>query len=76
MRMIFAVFSATSVVKRKALKNSGLNADSNPELFDAGALVHQLSCQVSRELVVAWVDDKSVDDGYMVLLHEIHVFEL
>ena len=50
--------------------------DSNPELFDVGALLHQLCCQASRELVVVWADDKSSDDGYMVLLHEMHVFEL
>ena len=58
----------------------GLNWDSNPALFDAGAVLYQLTFQANSELVVMWVNDKPVDDGYrsleMILIHKIYVFEL
>ena len=40
----------------KGLKNSGLNGDSNPDLCDAGAVLHQLSYQANWEQVDVWVD--------------------
>ena len=40
---------------KKVLKNSGLNGDWNPDLCDAGALLHQLSYQANWEQVVMWV---------------------
>ena len=45
----------------KGLKNSGLNGDSNTDLCDVGAVLHQLSCQANWEQVVMWVDYKPVD---------------
>ena len=45
----------------KRLKNSGLNGDSNPDLCDAGAVLHQLSNQANWEQVVMWVDYQPVD---------------
>lgn len=43
-------------------------------------MLHQLSYPANRELVVMWVDDKTVDDGYMCVyltsIHGIHVTEL
>ncbi|KAK2553844.1 hypothetical protein P5673_024834 [Acropora cervicornis] len=45
----------------KGLKILGLNGDSNPDLYDAGAVPHQLNCQVNWEQVVVWVDYKPVD---------------
>ena len=38
--------------------------DSNSELCNAGAVLYQFSFQGNWELVVMWVDDKPVDDGY------------
>lgn len=50
----------------------GQNGDSNPALFDAGAVLYQLTWS---ELVVMWVNDKPVDDGYrsleMILIHTV-----
>ena len=43
--------------------------DSNPDLCDAGAVLHQLSSQVNWELVITWVDDKPVGDGYRSVRH-------
>ena len=39
--------------------------DSNPDLHDSGAVFNQLSYQANWELAVAWVNDKSVDCGYI-----------
>ena len=39
--------------------------DSNPDLRDAGAVLHQLSYQANWKLIVMWVDDNLVDDSYM-----------
>ena len=52
--------------------------DLNPDLCNAGAVLHQLSDQINWELVVLQVDDKPVDDGSMrvMLMHEIHKPEL
>ena len=36
--------------------------DSNPKLCNAGAVLYQLSYQANWELVVLWVDDKTVDE--------------
>ena len=43
--------------------------DSNPDLCDAGAVLHQLSSQVNWELVITWVDEKPVGDGYRSVRH-------
>ena len=45
------------------LKNSGLNVDSNPDLCDAGAVLHQLSCQANWESVVVWIDYSPLSHG-------------
>ena len=45
-------------------KKSGLNGDSNPDPWDAGAVLSQLSYQSNWELVVMWVDYKPGDDVY------------
>ena len=42
-------------------KKSGLNGNWNPDLRDAGAVLHQLSYQTKWEQVVVWVDYKPVD---------------
>ena len=34
--------------------------DSNPDLWSAGVVLHQLSYQANLELVVVWVDEKPV----------------
>ena len=39
--------------------------DSNPDLCDAGPVLHQLNYQTNWELVIMWVNDKHVDGGYM-----------
>ena len=44
--MIFAVMRATYVVARERPE-----WDSNPDLCNAGAVLHQLSCQAKWELV-------------------------
>ena len=50
------------------------------DLYDAGAVLQQLSYQANWELVVMWVDCKPVDDGYrslsMMSIHESHGFQL
>ena len=49
------------------MKNSRLNGDSNPDLCDAGAVLHQLSYQAKWELVVKLVDDKPIDNGHLYI---------
>ena len=61
----------------RGLKISGLNGDSNPDLCDAGAVLHQLSYQVNWVQVVMWLDYKPVDveihyDNTVIF----HVFEI
>ena len=46
------------------MKKPGLNGDLNPDLYDAYAVLYQLNYQANWRLVVMWVDDKSVGDGY------------
>ena len=41
-------------------RNTPLNVDSNPDLGNAGAVLHQFSYQTNWELVVVQVDDKPV----------------
>ena len=36
----------------KCLKNSGLNGDSNPDLCDAGAVLHRWSYQANWEQII------------------------
>ena len=38
-----------------------MNRDSNPDLCDAGAVLHQLSYQANWEQIVMWVDYKPLD---------------
>ena len=47
--------------RKRPEKNSGLNWNSNPDLCDASAVLHQLSYQANWEQVVMWVDYKPVD---------------
>ena len=49
------------VAFEKGLKISDLNGDSNPDLCDTAAVLHQLSYRANWELVVMWVDFKPVD---------------
>ena len=53
------------VAARKAWKFQACK-DSNPDLCNADAVLRQLSYQVKWELVLMWVYDKLVDDGYRV----------
>ena len=49
----------------------GLNGDSNPDLCDADAVLHQMSYQANWEQVVMWVDYNPVDveiDNYNTVL--------
>ena len=48
-------------LRRERSENSNLNGDSNPDLCDAGAVLHQLNYQANWEQVVVWVDYKLVD---------------
>ena len=50
--------------RKKGLRNSDLNGDSNPDLCDAGAVLHQLSYMANSEEVVMWVDYEPVDVRY------------
>ena len=38
--------------------------DSNPDFWDAGAVLHQLSHQANWELVIVWVDEKPIESGH------------
>ena len=40
----------------KALKNSGLNRDLNPDLYDAGGVLFQLSYLANWGQVIVWVN--------------------
>ena len=55
-------------------KRGRSGCDSNPDLSDAGAVLHQLSSQNNLGLVVMWVDRKPLDDGHrsidIRLIHE------
>ena len=39
--------------------------DSNPDLCDAGPVLHQLNYQANWELVIMWVNDKHLAIEYM-----------
>ena len=43
------------------MKNSGMNGDLNPDLCDAGVVLHKLSYWANWEQVTVWVDYKPVD---------------
>ena len=58
---LFHIFLKLSVIKGLIRCKKGLNSDSNPELCDAGAVLHQLSYQANWELIFLWVDYKPVD---------------
>ena len=53
----------TAVFFYRCLSSSkkGLNGDSNPDLCDAGVVLHQLSYQANWEQVIMSVDYKPVD---------------
>ena len=46
-------------------KKCRLERNMNPDLCDAGVLLHEKSYQACWELVIIWVYDKPVDNGYM-----------
>ena len=48
--------------RRERSENSNLNGDSNPDLCDAGAVLHQLNYQANWEQVVVWVVDVEIGD--------------
>lgn len=61
------------VVNQRPLKNSGLNGTRtlssamsvlSPELGYVSAVLFQLRCQANWKLVIMWVYDKPVDNGY------------
>ena len=62
--MILAELALLKYSNDYAENNSGLNEDSNPDLCDSGAVLHQLSHQANWELIVMWVDFKPEDDRY------------
>ena len=45
-------------------KNSDLNGDLNPDFYDLGASLCQLSYQANWELLIMWVDYKQVEDRH------------
>ena len=47
--------------RRERSESSNLKGDSNPDICDAGAVLHQLNYQVNWEQVVVWVDYELVD---------------
>ena len=47
--------------REKGMKNSGMNGDLNPDLCDAGVVLHKLSYWANWEQVTVWVDYKPVD---------------
>ena len=57
--MIFAVLLGYLAVAKERPER-----DSNPDLCDAGAVLHQLSYKAHLELVIMWVYDKPIDSGY------------
>ena len=59
------LYYATWAVANESPKIFRPEQDSNPDLCDAGAVLHQLSDQANWELVIMWVYDKPVDSGYM-----------
>ena len=61
MNLIIAIFYRCLSNSEKGVKNSGLNGDSNPDLCDTCAVLHQLSNQANWEQVVMWVDYKPLD---------------
>ena len=71
-RRFMNVYDLCNVFQRYLRSNK--NGDLNPDLCNASAVLLQLSYQANCELVVMWVDDKCVDDGYgslhMMLIHE------
>lgn len=48
-------------IKEKGLKNLGLKEGSNPDLWDAHAVLYQSSYQANWEQVIMWVGCKPVD---------------
>ena len=65
MNLIIAVFYRCLSSSEKGLKNSSLNGDSNPDLYDVGCQCNvppvESSSQLGPEQVVMWVDYKPVD---------------
>jgi len=74
-RRFLSLFQLSS--SEKGLKNSDLNGDSNPDICDAGAVLHQFSSEANWEQVVMWVNykpvDVEIDDDNTGIFH---VFEL
>ena len=65
MLIVFAVWHATRAVVKERSEKFWLERDSNPDLYDVGAVLFQLLYQTNWELVITWVNDKPVDSGYM-----------
>ena len=57
---LIITFSRCLSSNKKRPKNSGLNRESNPDLCDAGAVLHQLSYEANWEQVIVWVDYNSI----------------
>ena len=69
MYMILEVVCANQAIARKAWADE----DSNPDLYDVGAVLNHLSYQANWELVAIWVNDKPVDDEYRSIhIHDVN----
>ena len=60
MNLIIAFQSCLSSSK-EGLKISGLNGDSNPNLWNTSAVIYHLSYQANWEQVIMWLSYKPVD---------------
>ena len=49
------------IIETLDLKFSGLNGDSNPDLYKADAVHNQLSCRTNCEKAVVCIDYKPMD---------------
>ena len=58
------MYDPCSFLSYLSSSEKNLNRDPNTELCDASTVLYQFSYQANWELVVMWVDDKPVDDGY------------
>ena len=66
--MCLNVYDPCSCLMLQYLSSSkkGLNGDLNPDpdLCNACAVLYQLSHHVIWKLVIMWVNDEPIDDGY------------
>ena len=77
-RLVETISSHWTCIDFLISENRSLNGDSNPDLCDADAVLHQLIYQADWELVVMRVDCNPVDAEIYIHLMLIisHLFEL